>query len=80
MVHWCEKCPGIHQLENYLETKLMISINDEFAGFDNTEATEDKEEEIVTSKKQVSTDCADLITQTMGLSEFIDSYTKDLFV
>ena len=41
----------MHQLENYLETKLMISTDDEFAGFDNTEATEDKEEEIVTSKK-----------------------------
>ena len=51
MIHRCEKCPGIHQLKNYLETKLMNSIDDEFAGFDDIEATEDEEEEIVTFKQ-----------------------------
>ena len=48
----------------------MNSI-DEFAGFDDTEAPEDEEEEIVTFKQLVSTDRANLITQIMPLSEFI---------
>ena len=78
MIHRCEKCPGIHQLENYLETKLMNSIDDEFAGFDDIEATEDEEEEIVTFKQWVSTDCADLIIQTMPLSEFITTLSCQL--
>lgn len=78
MIHRCEKCPGIHQLENYLETKLMNSIDDEFAGFDDIEATEDEEEEIVTFKQWVSTDRADLITQTMPLSEFITTLSCQL--
>ena len=51
MIHGCEKCPGKHQLENYLEAKLMNSIDDEFAGFDDTEGTEDEEEEVVTFKQ-----------------------------
>ena len=71
MTHMCEKCRGIYQLENYLEIKLMNSIDDEFAGFDDIEALEDEEEEIVTFKQWVSTDRADLITQTVPLSEFI---------
>ena len=50
MIHRCEECPGIHQLETYLETKLMSITDDEFAGFDDIEATEDKKEEIVTFK------------------------------
>ena len=78
MIHRCEKCPGIHQLENYLETKLMNSIDDEFAGFDDIEATEDEEEEIVTFKQWVSTDRADLIIQTMPLSEFITTLSCQL--
>ena len=78
MINRCEKCPGIHQLENYLETKLMNSIDDEFVGFDDIEATEDEEEEIVTFKEWVSTDCADFITQTMPLSEFITALSHQL--
>ena len=60
MIHRCEKCPGIHQLENYLETKLINSIDDEFAGFDDIKATED-EEKIITFKQWVSTDRAILL-------------------
>ena len=56
----------------------MNSTDDEFAGFDDTEATEDKEEEIVTFKQWVSTDHADLITQTMPLSEFIAALSHEL--
>ena len=48
----------------------MNSI-EEFAGFDDTEAPEDEEEEIATFKQLVSTDRANLITQIMPLSEFI---------
>ena len=39
MIRRCEKCLHIHQLENYLETKLMNSIDYEFAGSDDIEAT-----------------------------------------
>ena len=78
MIRRCVKCPGIHQLKNYLETKLMNSIDDEFAGFDDIEATEDEEEEIVTFKQWVSTDRADLITQTMPLPEFITTLSRQL--
>ena len=56
----------------------MNSIDDEFAGFDDIEATEDEEEEIVTFKQWVSTDRADLITQTMPLSEFITTLSCQL--
>ena len=55
----------------------MNSI-DEFAGFDDTEAPEDEEEEIVTFKQLVSTDRANLITQIMPLSEFITALSHQL--
>ena len=79
MIHRCEKCIGIHQLENYLETKLMNSTDDEFAGFDDIEATKDEEEEIVTFQQCVSTDRADFVTQTMPLSEFITTFTHKVY-
>ena len=78
MIHRCEKCPGIHRVENYFQTKLINSIDDEFAGFDDIEAPEDEEEEIVTFKQCGSTDHADLITQTMSLSEFTTALSHQL--
>ena len=46
--------------------------------FDNTGATEDEEEEIVTFQRWVSTNCADLVTQTMPLSKFIRALSHEL--
>ena len=56
----------------------MNNIDDEFVGFDDIEATEDEEEETVTFKEWVSTDRADLITQTVPLSEFITALSHQL--
>ena len=56
----------------------MNSIDDEFAGFDDTEATEDVEEERVTFKQWVSTDSVDLITQTIPLSEFLTTLSHQI--
>ena len=78
MIHRCEECPGIHQLETYLETKLMSITDDEFAGFDDIEATEDKKEEIVTFKWWFSTYHADLITKSKSLSEFLAALSHQL--
>ena len=78
ITHRCEKCPGIHQLEKYLEAKLMNSIDDEFTGFDDIEATDNEEEEIVTFNQWVNINRADLITQTMPLSEFITTLSHQL--
>ena len=63
MIHRCEKCLGIHQLENYLEKKVMNSFDDKFAGFKDIKATKGEEKEIITFKQWVSTNRADLITQ-----------------
>ena len=56
----------------------MNSIDDEFTGFDDIEATEDEDEEIITFKQWISTDSADFITHTMPFSEFITALSHQL--
>ena len=77
MVHRCQKCPCIENVESFLRRMFCNGGEFEDGGSSDHKPAENEEEEAsmmhetITFQQWTSTDCTDLVTQTSTVEEFL---------